>query len=299
MLSRLFKFLSPLLLVWSALASAQSLEPRAYTNLPVGQTFVVVGIARSEGDVSPTPSSPLQDLDLRIDSLILGAAHTFSIAGKAAKFDFAGFRMCYERSANFMGEYAEDRRCEYGDPRFKLTWNFYGAPAMDLEAFRQARPGLVIGASVEATAPVGTYNSENIINAGANRWMVRPGIGMSYGWNRWHIDFSGSIRLFEDNDDFFNGIHVEQDPLYQLQGHLVYNFPKGRWLALNANVFWGGENTRDGVEADDRLENSRLGITYSTPITAHHSIKFYASAGTVTRIGGDFDSFGIAWQYRF
>ena len=92
---------------------------------------------------------------------------------------------------------------------------------------------------------------------------------------------------------------LEQDPLYQAEGHLVYNLNKGRWLAFDANYFTGGETSRNGVKSDDRQENSRLGLTFSTPITAHHSIKLVASRGVMTRVGNKFDIYGIFWQYRF
>ena len=69
------------------------------------------------------------------------------------------------------------RRCEYGDLRAKLSWNFYGAPALGLKEFANWKPGLVVGTSVQVTAPTGTYKSHHLINAGTNRWMVRPGIG--------------------------------------------------------------------------------------------------------------------------
>jgi hypothetical protein len=53
------------------------------------------------------------------------------------------------------------------------------------------------------------------------------------------------------------------------------------------------------VESDDRQSNWRLGGTFTLPINPHQSVKLYASTGAYTRIGGDFDLAGIAWQYRW
>ncbi len=127
-------FLLAVLLIGSRAAQAQELEPRSYVNLPVGETFMVLGAVRSEGDISPTPSSPLQEADLTIDVGVLGLAHTFAIAEKAAKIDMVFGRTCYEGSGIFQGEFVEGRRCEYVDPSARLTWNFYGAPAMPLKS---------------------------------------------------------------------------------------------------------------------------------------------------------------------
>lgn len=280
-------------------AFGQDLEPRSYTNLPIGQTFLVVGAARADGDLTLTSTSPLQDAKLTVDGLVVGMAHTFELAGQSAKVDMVGTRYCYEGDGIFDGDSVDVDRCEYADPVMRLTWNFYGAPATSLEDFGSLKDGLVIGASLLAKAPVGTYHSEHLINAGGNRWVVRPGLGMSFALGNWFIDANSSIRFFEDNDDFFNGTKLEQDPLYQGQIHLIYNLRKGRWVSFDANYFAGGETSKNGVKGDDRQKNSRLGLTFSTPISAHHSIKIAASRGVVTRIGNKFDTYGIFWLYRF
>ena len=272
---------------------AQDLEPRAYVNIPVGMTFVGLAMSRSDGDLSPTPSSPLQEAELTIDIGALAVSRTLDIAGSSSKLDLIAGRTCYEGSAIFRGEFVEGRRCEYLDPRIKLTWNFYGAPAMDLEEFRQWKQGLVVGASLLATVPIGTYDSDHLINAGANRWLLRPGVGMSWRTGPWQFELQSTVSFFEDNDDFFGGIRVEQDPLYSINSHVIYNLRKGRWISLDANYFAGGRTTKDGQRADDRQDNSRFGLTFSSPIYHRLSVKLYTSTGIATRIGNDFDSFGL------
>jgi outer membrane putative beta-barrel porin/alpha-amylase len=287
------------LLSQSSVVCGQALEPRSYTNIPIDQTFVLVGYIHSEGELTPTTTSPLQDANLDIDAAVVGMAQTFELLGRSAKIDLAATRQCFEGSATFRGEFVEGRRCGYGDPNMRLSWNFYGAPALELADFAAWQPGLVMGASVQVSAPVGTYKDDAIVNIGSNRWMVRPGLGLSYQWDRWHIDAIASVRFFEDNDDYFEGLYVKQDPIYAVQSHLIYSLRKGRWIALNANFFRGGETNVDGVDMGNRQENSRFGITFSMPISRHNSVKLYANTGVITRIGNDFDTFGAAWQYRF
>jgi hypothetical protein len=291
---------SALLLLSSSSLFAQDLEPRSYTNVPIGESFLVVGYVRSGGEIAPSgSSSPIQDFELDIDAGVVGFAHTFALGGKSAKIDMAATRQCWEGSAVYFGDFVEGRRCGYGDPKIRLSWNFYGAPALKLEEFVKWEPGLVIGTSLQVSVPVGTYDNDNLINFGANRWMLRPGLGMSYKFGNWHYDIIASVRLFEDNDDFLNGSTVEQDPLYSVQGHLIYSLRKGRWISLNANFYRGGETSVEHVPSHNLKENSRFGLTYSMPFSMHHSLKLYASTGVLTRTGDDFDTYGIAWQYRF
>ncbi|TDG14240.1 transporter [Seongchinamella unica] len=278
-------------------ATAQELEPRSFNNVPVSQTFVSVGLVRSEGELAPPGSSPLEKAELTIDVLAAAVSRSFSLAGDSAKADMVVARSCYEGWGIFQGEYVEGRRCEYLDPKFKLTWNFYGAPATELKDFARWQEGMVIGASVAVTAPWGTYNSEHLINAGSNRWQVKPVIGMSRRRGNWQWELHLGATFYEDNDNFFNGIHVEQDPLYSTSVHLIYNFSRG-WLSLDGNYFTGGRTTKNGVRQDDRQDNSRWGITWTRPLGGKHLIKLNANTGVITRIGNDFDTFGIGWVYR-
>ena len=61
----------------------------------------------------------------------------------------------------------------------RLSYLFYGAPAMDLKTFRSTQQRRVIGASLQVSMPLGDYSNENIINTGSNRWTFKPETGVS------------------------------------------------------------------------------------------------------------------------
>ena len=155
------------------------------------------------------------------------------------------------------------------------------------------------GGGLKAVIPVGDYDGDALLNTGGNRWVLRPSVGLSNSHGRFSYDVMASIRFYEDNDDFFGDVFLEQEPVLQLQSHLIWSLPRGQWISINANFFRGGETTRDGVDANNRQENSRWGITYALPLSLHHSLKLYVNTGVVTRVGNDFDTVGVAWQYRF
>lgn len=280
-------------------SSAQDLEPRSYTNVPIGLNFVALGYAHSSGELSPSPNAPIEDAELSLDAGALVFARTFDLLGKSSKVDVGAARICIEGSAIFKGDYVEGRRCGYSDAKMRLTWNFLGAPALTPKEYGSWDPGFVMGTSVQISAPTGRYDSDKLINLGANRWMIRPGIGISDKFGDWHYDVLASVRIFETNNNYYNGNKLEQDPLYSLQGHVIYNFSLGHWISLNLNYFRGGETKQNGVKSDNEQSNSRFGVTYSVAITRQQSLKLYANTGVVTRIGNDFDTFGAAWLYRF
>lgn len=279
--------------------AAQDLEPRTYTNLPVGQNFAGLGYAYSDGEINPSPSVPVRDIEITMKTTVVAYARSLDLFGKAGKIDALWGRVCQEGQGFFNEVRVRGDRCGTTDPSVRLSYLFYGAPAMDLATFRRTPPGRVIGASLKVSAPLGDYNNENIINTGANRWTFKPEIGISNRWGAWSGEGAFAARIFTDNDNFRGDVTLEQDPLYQLQVHLIRDLPKGRWVSLDANYFWGGRTEKNGVRGDDEQDNSRIGITFSQPLSAQHSLKFYASHGVVSNIGNDFDNFGVVWQYRW
>ena len=50
---------------------ANDVEPRLYSNVPVGVNFVSLGYANSQGEVTFDSSVPIDDADGDIDSLVL------------------------------------------------------------------------------------------------------------------------------------------------------------------------------------------------------------------------------------
>ena len=117
---------------------------------------------------------------------------------------------------------------------------------------------------------------------------------------RWMFDVFAGVWLFTDNPDFFGGVHREQDPMPTLQGHVSYTFRPQRLAgAFDSTYYFDGETSANGVEADDRKENSRVGLTLSLPAGKSHSIKFNYSRGATARLGSNFTTFGVAWQYTW
>jgi hypothetical protein len=57
----------------------------------------------------------------------------------------------------------------FGDPRFRLSVNLYGAPALSLEDYLAYEQDLIIGVSLAVTPPLGQYESDRLVNIGTNR----------------------------------------------------------------------------------------------------------------------------------
>ncbi len=278
-------------------AAAQEIEPRAYSPSPAGVTFVLVGGGRSTGGILTDPSLPVDDVDAEIDAGVLGLGHTFGLFGRLASVAVAQPYLSGTFEGTLDGEPAAASRSGFGDTKLRASVNLAGNPAMTLAEFTQRTPQTTVGASLTVSAPTGIYYPARLINVGTNRWAFKPEVGISHPVGRWHLEAAAGVWLFEDNPDFFGGRLREQDPLASVQAHVVYTFRQRLWLAFDATFYEGGETAVDGVVKDDRQSNSRYGLTLSLPLARSQSLKLYWNDGATTRIGSDFASWGVAWQY--
>ena len=281
-----------------ACAHGQSLEPRLYSNAPVGLNFLLGGYAFSTGSAITDPSVTIEDGELDVHSPFAAYAYSFGLWGKSAKFDVVVPYSFLSGTATTNGTPVARTVDGFADPRFRVSMNFIGAPALSLVEFKEYQQNFVLGGSLQVSAPLGQYNSSRLVNIGTHRWTIKPELGLSKTFGPVILELAGAVSFYTENDDF-QGQTRQQDPIYSVQGHLIYTFRNGIWFSLDTTYYRGGRSTTDGVENPDVQSNSRLGATLALPVNKYNSIKLYASSGVSTRTGSDFDNYGLAWQYRW
>lgn len=293
-----FRVLVVVLLIPAPLLAGE-IEPRSYINTPAGVNFLIFGTAQTRGGLSTAASSPLQDAELEIDTDLLAYAHSFGVMGQSAKVDVILPYSELDGTATFAGAPRERYIADFHDPRFRFSMNFIGAPSLSLEDYRNYQQDLIVGGSIQISAPYGQYDDDRLVNLGANRWFIKPELGVSKAWGPVALELSSGVFLFTDNDEYLGGKKLEQDPLYTGQVHLTYSFTKGMWFALSATSDLGGRTTVNSIENDDEQDNSRAGATFALSLNKNHSVKLFASEALHTRAGTDYDLVGVAWQYRW
>ena len=279
---------------------AQSFEPRLYSNAPTGMNFLVAGYNYSSGALMTDPALGLKDPNINLHIGVLAYVKTFGVFGKAAKFNIL------LPTANLNGDAKTDNGVTLtkdvsglGDIKTKLSINLFGSPALNIKEFRAYKQDLIIGANIEITAPTGKYEKEKTINIGTNRWATKVGIGASKAINNFTLEFLADAEFYTANTEFKSDIKREQNNVYSTQTHLIYNIQRGMWCALNANYYWGGSTSEDGIERSKDFSNSRYGFVFTMPLNKQNSIKINGSSGISTRTGTDFDSIAIFWQYAW
>lgn len=281
----------------SRMVVGQDMEPRSYSNAPVGLNFMVVTYGRSVGNVVIDPSLSIEDVEAKISSSAVGYLRTINFFGKSAKVSAALPYAWGYATGLINGQFTRATRSGLTDPRFKLSVNFFGSPALKPAEFVKYKEKTVIGFSMTVSAPLGQYDTNQRVNLGTNRWGFRPEIGIARTQGKWNVEAYASIALFTDNKRYLNSNTLSQAPIAAVQGHVAYTFRPGLWAAFDTVFFGGGRTSVNGATRNDLQKNVRYGATFSVPVRRMHSIKLLYSDGIRTRIGSDFRSLTVAYQF--
>lgn len=177
----------------------------------------------------------------------------------------------------------------------------YGAPAETPQAFAKSpKSNTVVGVAVALTVPTGDYNSGRLINLGANRWVVRPQLGVTHQRGNWTGELTGSVFLYSDNNHFWQDSRLVTNPLVAAQAHLIYTFRPGLWASLSTAYGWGGEATINGKAKDNITGNWLTALSLGVPVNRRQTLKFsWVRARTQRLVGADTDSLLVAYSVMF
>jgi len=295
----LVRIAMPPLLAFAGGACAQEIEPRAYSNAPVGVNFAIAGVAHARGGLSFDASVPVTNEDLRTTSLVMAYARSLSLWGRSGKFDAIVPYTWLRGTADLAGVPIERKVDGFARPAMRLSMNFFGAPAMDMAQFRDWKQDLIVGVSLQVSPPLGQYDENRIVNIASNRWTFKPEIGMSKAAGPWIAELKLGATFFTDNDDFYGNATRSQDPVYAMQANLIRGLASGAWWSIDATYFTGGRTQVDGLPNRDLQQNWRVDASLSLPVDRANSVKLAVSSGVYARTGNEFDAVAVSWQHRW
>jgi hypothetical protein len=265
----LFSLMGPL--------AAQDLEPRRWSHLPTGLNVIGIATGYTDGDILFDPV--LLAEDVRFDLYLVGAAYisTFDLFGKSARIDFTQPYAVGRWEGLIDGEYTSTRRSGLMDSLLRFSINIYGAPALTGKEFikyKMDNPvNTTIGAALAVTFPIGDYDNTKLINLSGNRMVYRPQLGILHQRRNWQFELTGSVYLYGENDDFWNGNVHTQDPLWFMQGHVIYAIKPGWWASLSGGFAHGGRSDVNGVPKSDDRRSRYIALSLGVPINARQGLK--------------------------
>jgi len=291
----------------SVLGWAQDLAPRAYIITPVHSNAVTLTYAFFSGDLLFDSEAPIKGAGARASLSIASFTHSLRVLGRSASFSASlPYALGYFHGTVGGAETTAYRSGMF-DSSYRFSMNLKGGPAMDLQDFRKWRQKTLVGVSVKLVAPTGQYDPTKLINYGANRWALKPEIGLSRRMGHLVLDAYGAVWFFTANHDFFSrnqsspGTNTQQqNPTLAFEEHLSYDVKPRLWASLDGNFWVGGRTSLNGIENPDTLQrNSHLGGTVSLPVSKRQSFKFSYNRGAYVVYGGNYQNVSVAWQYSW
>jgi len=282
-----------------SLVAAQSLEPRLYLPLPTGLNVVSLSYGSTSGTIVFDAMMPVTDSHASLHTGTVAYVRTFGLFGRSSQFQAVAPFASGEASAVVAGRDTTRNLDGPADPMLRLAVNLAGGPARRRQELAGVKFGIIVGASLSLSMPFGHYDNDRRVNVGANRWSIKPELGVVQPLGTLALEGYAGVWLFGDNTDYLNGSTVSQEPLWTLQGHFIRVVGRRGWLALDGTLVRGGATSLDGVVQNTLEENVRLGATAAWFINNRHAFKAAFATGVTTRYGGDFDIFTIGYQYAW
>jgi len=277
---------------------AQELEPRRWNHLPIDTNFAAVGYGYTHGEIAVDPVLLVEDASMEMHTAAAGYTRTFELFAKSARIDVVqGYRNGLW-SGLLEGVPTSISRTGWADTLGRFAINLYGAPPLtqpEYAVYRAMTPvETIVGIALTVQLPTGDYMSDKVINLGNNRYMVRPEVGVMHNRGRWSFEVTAGVSFFTDNDEFFNGNRLEQDPMFGLQGHVIYTFRPGLWAAISGGYELGPLSKLNGITKDDRRENLLFAASVGYPITPQWGVKLgYIGIRKSGLVGVDSDSIAL------
>jgi len=278
---------------------AQELEPQRWRHLPIDTDFVTAAYVHNDADISFEPALRIENATMNLDTWALGYMRTFELFGKTAQVQIIQPWQSGDWSGTVNGQPAEVTREGFGDTQLRFAIDLIGAPPLKLPEYAayQASPQArtLLGVGFGLVLPTGEYMDDKLINLGSNVYTFRPELGFLYEVQHWSFETAGSVSFYTDNDDFFNGNRLEQDPLYFAQTNVLYRFAPGVWAAAGVAYTTGAETAVNGVPNHDRKENILWGVAGGVALAPWLGAKLqYVRSDRRTDVGNDSDRYIVS-----
>lgn len=246
-------------------AEAQGDGPHNLPLIPINTNIFTPQALVLSGNFNPSFTILVPGADIDVVAVPITYIRTFALGSRFARVFVVVPVSTLDASVagldprfGFVRE-VEKRRSGFMDPIVTLHIGLAGAPALTLGEFVKHPKSFQAFAIVGASMPLGTYDSDRLINLGTNRWAFRLGLGTVFPFGekgRTALEMSNNLNLFTDNNDVSGpATQRSQDPLYVLENHLTHNFTPKFWGSLDARYQYGGKTTTDG-KIDDNVTNA-------------------------------------------
>jgi hypothetical protein len=255
----------------------QQLAPRAYVITPEGFNAITLNWSYYNGGVNLNGTIPVTGATGIFSVSSFTLYHSFSFFGRSANFAAS---LPYG-VGNFQGKLELEQRSVYRsgllDFGARFSVNLLGGPSMPAKKFAKWKQKVLLGTSLSVIAPTGQYDPTKLVNWGINRWAFKPEFGYSERWGNWLLEVYMGGWFYTTNAASYSLPMPKpqtEAPIGSLEGHFSHDFKFGTWVSLDANFWWGGLTSLNGIQdLATKQTGSRIGVTAAWRFSKHQSLK--------------------------
>ena len=256
-------------------AQAQFTDAHAYDNTPVGTNQIELGYAHARGDASIDTSMVLAGATVHLNQVVIDYARYF---GAFHRLMWVEATVPIARlDGSVSGTDISGSTTGLGDSSYQVGILLKGGPALSVAQFQSYGPTTTLGLSLTMTAPTGSYDPQQILNLGSDRWSFKPEFALRCPFGpekKWQFDGYANVYFFTDNTNYHGKEILRQEPLAGLEGHVSYSFNDNVWLSLDTRYAFRGSTSVDGVAQDNAQRLFVLGTEVGVSINSRNSLLF-------------------------
>jgi len=281
-------------------ASAQFTDAHNYDNTPVGINQVELSYAYVHANASIDNSLVIAGAKLNLNQGTISYTRYFGLAHRlmwvSAGIPFAGL------SGEVTGTAIRGSVGGAGDSSYQLGALLKGGPALSVAQFESYKPTSIVGVSLSITAPTGLYDSNKILNLGADRWSFKPEVALSLPFGpqqKWQVDAYANAYFYSDNTSYHGRQILRQEPLPGFEGHLSYSANDNVWISADTRYSFRGATLVNGVDQGNPQQNFILGSEVNVNINARNSLLFEFAKAVVHQNGPALVGFAVKYDYTW
>lgn len=167
----------------------------------------------------------------------------------------------------------------FSDPNAQLVVNVFGTPPLrsgvDLLNYE---PSWTLDIAGLLAFPIGSYDDDDMVNIGQNRWYGRLALPLKYHFRVFSpgrmssLELIPSVWLFGENNDFL-GQKLENDPLWSIEAHYTHDFTPSFYGSLDLLYQNGFQSELSGVDVGSKLKIGNIGFTLNYQVSDNAGIR--------------------------
>jgi len=284
-------------LIWSFIVTAQDLEPRFLSSVPLGTNFSGAIYGYSKGNILLN-SLEIEDLNAKLNTVGVFYGRSFKLFNKSAKFDAVVPYAFGKLNALVNKVDSTVSKSGFMDPTLRISMILLGDKPLDISKFGEREiKKFKLGTAFKVKFPFGKYEDDKSINLGANRWGFQLKVAGSYFVTKnllleLHVD----SWFFTENTSYVGDSSLKQEPLLSTQLHVAYIFNPKIWASVSVGQVAFGETNVNGVQSRNDQKNSKYGVTFSYKVGKKSSLKLAVTDGLFTYAQADFTTFLVGYS---